>query len=100
MRLVLGEFKCLYSVNECEIVSGGLMHANNLAPHQPLSFCLLSVRGSCRIIVCMYTTFNNEKQMLALRIKSAVERMHSIDRHRFQLKIQQLLAQDPGFLVN
>lgn len=57
------------------------MRSNQLAPHRPLSFCLLSVRGSYRIIVCMYTTFNNEKQMLALRINSAVERMCFIDRH-------------------
>lgn len=51
-----------------------------LAPHQPLSFCLLSVHVSCRIIVCMYTTFNNEKEMSALRISSTVERMFSVVR--------------------
>lgn len=81
MRLVLGEFKCLYSVNEYKIVSGGCMRSNQLAPHRPLSFCLLSFCGSYRIIVCMYTTFNNEKQMSALRINSAVERMCFRGRH-------------------
>lgn len=81
MRLVLGEFKCLYSVNEYEIVSGGCMRSNQLALHRPLSFCLPSFCGSYRIIVCMYTTFNNEKQMSALRINSAVERRCFRGRH-------------------
>lgn len=81
MRLGLGDFKCLYSVNECEIVSGGCMRTNKLPPHQPLSFCLLSVCGNYRIIVCVYTKFNNEKQMSALRLNNAVERIYFIGRH-------------------